>query len=658
MARNLKGGSFDVGLTAANAIIGPNFSRKTAVIETIRLAILGYIPEIGKLPKSTWELSSGPHMSVYIGFDNSCSVKRIFYLDGSTVKLDTSGTMQPPECGALMQADHYFGLTDHERVNYVFSHVRLPDSLTPEGIIAEVERLSFGEDHNERFEISKADCVEDVRKSFQPADERAGDPTKSSEKPSIQDALGTAIESFRMRFTEWNRRSKETQGAVMTMAELRLREPGIVSAAQDVDAKISEVSAKTETLIANKATLVERQSAVERSAERLAFIEGQLALPPYEKEKAVNDMRELNDANAKKKRKVLPAKKRAELQANLEEWISVDLSDASAITIQQRMIDEAMRQAKELSEMPSCPFCKSKGKNWQANIEVTLAKQIELATTVRDAAAKRKETAEREVARLQELLDKDDDAITANRMIEEGIKANRSEINSLEASMAENARARANFENELAGLMNLAPGDVDFEEQIRIIEAEQHELNLRRITLEAAKRNETQLKQDLKRAGEAQIEHSNAAAHVTAIKAVGELLKEKRKNLVVEAFQSLLVTANIVTAGVLKSPLTLHENTIGMWIDGKFVPHRVFSGTEKALTYIAIAVALSSQSQFKLVILDEVGRLDASNQCKMIGRLTDCVTRGIIDQYIIVGTTEPQQGGASKTLLPLNVIRL
>ena len=58
-AENLKGRSFAYDLSPQVAIVGENFSGKTSIIDAIRLALIGYIPELGKLPSATWQLSSG-----------------------------------------------------------------------------------------------------------------------------------------------------------------------------------------------------------------------------------------------------------------------------------------------------------------------------------------------------------------------------------------------------------------------------------------------------------------------------------------------------------------------------------------------------------------------------------------------------------------------
>jgi DNA repair exonuclease SbcCD ATPase subunit len=149
------------------------------------------------------------------------------------------------------------------------------------------------------------------------------------------------------------------------------------------------------------------------------------------------------------------------------------------------------------------------------------------------------------------------------------------------------------------------------------------------------------LAQDLKRAAQAQIEHEDANAYVVMVKSIATYLKEKRTKIVEEVFDKLLKVANQLCGDILMTPIALHNGTIGRWERGrapKFIPHRVFSGTEKALAYIAIAIALSADAPIRIPILDEFGRLDKDNQKLVIEVLQDMITDEVIDQFIIVGT--------------------
>ena len=66
---NVKGvsGVFDFG--AATLICGPNATGKTAILDSIRLSMLGYHPKLGKQNKSIFAISSGINMETSVIMD-------------------------------------------------------------------------------------------------------------------------------------------------------------------------------------------------------------------------------------------------------------------------------------------------------------------------------------------------------------------------------------------------------------------------------------------------------------------------------------------------------------------------------------------------------------------------------------------------------------
>lgn len=56
--KNLKGNGFSQELTGLDIFIGPNGSGKSTRLQTVALAMLGYIPGKGKDESDTFQLSS------------------------------------------------------------------------------------------------------------------------------------------------------------------------------------------------------------------------------------------------------------------------------------------------------------------------------------------------------------------------------------------------------------------------------------------------------------------------------------------------------------------------------------------------------------------------------------------------------------------------
>jgi DNA repair exonuclease SbcCD ATPase subunit len=624
-AANIKGVSFTYDLTSAVAIVGPNFSHKTAVIEAIRLALLGYIPEVGKLPRSTWELSSGTELFVMATFDDESELSRRFFYKGATLSMAERGDGVEVNQFAdlpLLNAAAYFEMTDGQRTSYVFERVRLPDSYTVEGIIAECERISFEEEHSEAIEKAKTNLIDILRKSSVPA--------------SIQEYLTTVLEAFRDLFTYWNKRAKETQGTVKTLTELKLREKECsTDSLRQLETEIAEAQSVLDKLNADKGRLAAQQTEAERVAGRKKQIRKILDEDRVDYDKIIGDLKQ-KIAGAK----IVPVPSKEDREKtkqslrNLAETISrVDAESRQ----NEKNIAAAQEQLQHLTELKACPFCKSKGKDWKTNLEKELNQTVKLYTGLCTDGKKYIEDLRDQLVKMSKRAEQDEKDVAANADTLKRIDNWQEWITAKTSEKTQAEKYRADLHEELDGL-NILPVGEDLEAQLGELSNRIRAATGIRDGLTVRKKSALVLQQDLKRAAQSQLEHQSAVAHVKVIKAIADVLKGKREAMITVVFGELLAVANKLVEGILPSPLSLYENTVGRWKDAKFIPHRVFSGTEKALTYVAISIALSAQAPLKLVILDEFNRLDRKNQVEVVNRLLDLTDAKIIDQFIVVGT--------------------
>lgn len=156
-----------------------------------------------------------------------------------------------------------------------------------------------------------------------------------------------------------------------------------------------------------------------------------------------------------------------------------------------------------------------------------------------------------------------------------------------------------------------------------------------------AKATYERYQQDVKRAAQAAIEHNQAKARLAVAKKILAILQDVKTVIVEGAFMALLNVANSIVGPILKSPLAFFENEVGRWDDGgKFIGHGTFSGTEQALTFVAIATALAQQSPLRILIFDELGRLDDGRKFEVTRLLFEALKGGHIDQFIVAGAVE------------------
>lgn len=629
IGQGIKGRSFEYELTACNAIVGPNFAGKTAVLEAIRFACSGRLPDDIKR-------RDAHAFSVAASFSPGGELLRSVNDKGTVT---TSGATQSAELidlaaldVPLLEPERYFGMTERERTQYVFERLKLPGVYTVTDILAEIERLSFEEEHSSTVESAKADLVRDLR--------------KLCEATEVQDALALGVEKCREQFTYWNRRSKETQGAVVTLTELKLREKEVAAAPADltlrIEAKISEVAALNQELGA----LARRFKDATEAAEKKEKLKRSLENKGFDHDKVIERIKE----EIKERERELEPSAISAFQEDFEETDEAIFRSTLRIREAEEAKCVAERVLQKLAKLTECPFCQSNSADWKESLRKTYVSKIESANaTLAAETPKNRDLSDR----LTELRALEQDLLLSHHQLDT-LKA---ELKAAEESKVREDRQRAQWEKQL--LADVDPLDAaKIQDELSSVRARLTEAEGDLMKLTAARTAETRLQQDLARAGEAAAEHEKAAAHVLVIKRVGKLLEARRESLVREVFTKLLVTANRVVDGILRSPLELHEGTtIGRFESGTFVPHHWFSGTEKAIAYIAIAVALTAKASFRLVLLDEFGRLAEATQIKVLTRLIELVEADVIDQFIVSGTDLPHTGRSqwSKAITVISV---
>lgn len=362
---------------------------------------------------------------------------------------------------------------------------------------------------------------------------------------------------------------------------------------------------------------------------------------------------------------------------------------------------------KRLSALPSlteCPWCKSAGTDFhaaaQAHFERTLA---DTRTTLEHALAKEHATR----TRCNELYARKEEIITsknatrgevivlANRLKEaDHLRRTRAELEakrdgleqSLGADVTEDlARTRSNAvalrETIEAGQKRHAEILAQLGEIAKMEKAQQLRQELDRLDppnlddlnqehglltarkatvretidkLQTAIKLATAAKGDAMRQAQALAERDKAQVDYELTKKAMAATTAFQQRMVDQAFASIMGNVNLFTAGILSSPLVYKDGEIGCERNGVWCGHEYLSGTEQALAFAAISVALAMQSPFRLVQIDELTRLSAVNKPKVMARMLELIRSGVIHQGIFVDTTDAPYSG----LPGLTVIQL
>lgn len=145
-------------------------------------------------------------------------------------------------------------------------------------------------------------------------------------------------------------------------------------------------------------------------------------------------------------------------------------------------------------------------------------------------------------------------------------------------------------------------------------------------------------KADALRQNQAVAERDKAKAEQEMTKLAVEAVTEFQQSMVDQAFATIIKDANRFTDGILDSPLVYQDGEIGRMQGGIFVGHEYLSGTEQALCFAGISVALAMQATFKLCMIDEMTRLSARNKALVLERMLLLLDSGVIENFIGVDT--------------------
>lgn len=162
------------------------------------------------------------------------------------------------------------------------------------------------------------------------------------------------------------------------------------------------------------------------------------------------------------------------------------------------------------------------------------------------------------------------------------------------------------------------------------VEKKKHEIR----GFEEQKKSVDLARGDLKRQIDAEKAAAAAQSQCDVLKAVKELLESKQASLVETAFKSLLEIVNRFTS-VLLPPLEYRSGEIGYHKDGCWCSSATFSGAEELLTFVGLCVSLASRAEQKVVIIDEMSRLDDGVKSAFLNRLLELIKSGVIHQAIV-----------------------
>lgn len=621
IARGFKRGSFDVTLSRANVITGDNFAGKTQILDAVRLALIGYLPELGKLPSATFGLASGKEMEVQLHFDNGDVIAREFWLEGNSVKQKHEIPESLKDCNLLtvmLNAEAYFALGPLDRTRYVFANCPV-DLVTNENVMERVAKVAPDYDMGA--------ILDKVGEAIETAAAR-------NDTVTPQEAMELTLKLVAENWSRLGDTAKMHQGTINGITTQRAEEEaGLpVATLQDMKAaktrEVAEIMERRARFLGSFTQMKtdgERRKVIDREIQhgakaraRLVVLKDTQALLTTEIAKLVPVTREMQTTAAVR-------------CSDLRNIIATFTKGLQAATSQIAK-DEA--ELASLCSKTCCPYCAAAGEGWKEKKTRELQASINSLWLAAKEIEGKSETAKNDLVKA-DMHEKN----LGGEQARQTEVTNRQRLGAVEIAELEPQLARYKaLEEEKARLMT---DDPDLTAKVETIQSELNVANEELRGLDREIEKAAGRAHDLQRMATAEKERDAALKLKDLAAAAGKELRLVQAEMVEGAFRPLLQNANAIFAGVLPFAIEYKDGEIGAREGGIWRGHKTMSGVEKALTYCAIQMALASRAPVKVAVLDEMTKLVSKRVPAFAERVLQSIEDGLVDQVLII---DPERG--------------
>lgn len=633
-ADNVKGRNIKCTFGPVNLFVGPSFSGKTAVLDAIKLGLLGYHPKLGKRSAATFSLAGdGAVMAVEIELE--LLPDRMLKKLRHEWRPDRSGSVSylgpdpmPLVPAVLMDTKEYFSLSKPDRLKYIFERTKVVDAVTAAALAADLKTACAGNltpsEAGEKAIIEAVDLLNEL------------DSARKDEDVTVQVWLETLLDQFKSTAKDAADAVKRMQGLVQGSVELKAK-AGAADRLVNVDAQLTEARKK---LNAARIALDRAEQDHEKAEEEQKAQAGRQArLTELRKRVPAQGLLDAGAADKltetiNRMQKGVAGYKSDRIARNTavqKARAKVASLDRDEVRLLTEIEDETAKHADNM-KLTCCPFCKSKTAGWQKAIEKAHKQTLATKDKALTALGKDRKAAKAELAKAEAALEASEVADDLNEKEQGTITELVRQREAVRDALEKSGQDRA----ELDALEALNPKPVTFlpaaeweklRDAVGRADLEVSELDLRQKQYVAATQAEAQN-------ARARNELEQQKARAAVFKEGVDLVRATQQKLVDGAIDALLGTARRFTDGILPGTLAYQGGEIGYWKGRIWVNHETFSGTEEALAYAAFSVALAAESEVRLVMIDELGVADELTKKAILQRMVDLTADGTIEQFI------------------------
>jgi len=685
---NVKGVTTDITFAPFTAIVGSNFSGKTAVADAIRLSLLGYVPALGKQNAASYQLASGDPMLVDAVLENPTHrfMRTWAMKKGSVKRTDACTTEWPAE---ILDIGVWLGASKKERISMVAGASGASEELAA---LVEKEYGLPEVDTIEKLERTIAELTEEAKNirtqiavfagSMQGTTEIDTDlapvTVDPDERPKAHAAL-LAARDAQVAAVEHQRHIEQLE---MEADEADAELEDVPSApTEDIEAELDRLKAGSATA---EADLARAKKDLALLDEEIRNLNAKLTTKRQERIELVGPLTEsqvrieLADLAGVVEMPAETIKDAADAVSKVQSTIAGHRANAATLA---RRRDELQSKIDGMNALECCPTCRASADGWRdavlntyrADLN-TIKDQLDSTGALIDELAsdlRRKELALDDLNReagnwkRKNLLHRVDYIVREMVEIQDKIDTKVGEHQDLRTKVAESeapgmiparievlkaalAKSRAAAKYREAAARRPAPTALN--DAVSAVEAATTALEQAEVAYAAA------------------VAHAESAAKqaerqrvISEARDRHDALTEQRdaKNLVISGLSEILRSQNDALWGSINRACQLFANVavecklgvrdgdIGAWVNGSFVPYEALSGSEQLLAAAAVQLGLCFKAPCRILLLDELSRMSNETKHELKSILRNLLDEKLVDQVIVCDWAKPywQQAG-------------
>lgn len=618
--RNFQGRTGTYPFSPLTVISGEPDKGKTTLVAGIHWLLAGSIPGVSKKPGELFDdCATGAEMFAGASLGNGEVWTRRAVLSDGSVKVEAKrdgtkidGSFIPT---VALDSREYLGLSDRERSRMIFNFVdKTKIKFDVDTITGKIKGVTV-ETPTTETEAAIADVVKVIAESW----------TKKGDATPQEWLAGLVMAKtgfFAARKSQANTAAKQMQATInadLTAAEARPISPTI-------DRELARARAEHTKISGEIATLKNRIEEAGKRSKRKAQLEALTGTPINHTEKIAQLTAEADALRAEVtayKSKVPPAM--AE-QARIK-------GEHSRAVIRKNEVEQEIAEIEQtfatLAEKKCCPTCSAKDKELGKRVEKLKADAISpLLAESQELDAK--------IPALAKMLERCQKSLEAANKADADVQQKHKDCfeKSREAEKLQREMgAFENFQSELRGI-----GEI---EDVEKLESEGKKL-ADSLAAFATKINELdgEQRQAIAARGAAQQRELNKKtlaryeADLEVAKLAEKVVEETLNDLINATISPLVGRANEFAEPVIQKKLVFRDGIFGFWNGEHFAKHHRFAGTFKAVSYVALSLALVPESPLRVLYIDEMGIMPPKYRARVLNTAQELIDAGKLDQFI------------------------